>query len=247
MIYIKRWTDFYEELFPADPVQDDFFDSLLANAQSAQPAKFLSVECGPGNLSMKLGKKYDVTVTDQFAEFTKIVNEKIVSQGTKINVFNLNPVDISRFLPKNHYDVIACLNYRLIFLKDRGLAKKFMLDAYMMLADGGFLVLDLINFSKYDFSATKIDLPERRCEHATLYSSLIKNTETANYKLFQHIVTAEGTMIEEVKDEVVTPISLETFKTAADEMGFTSIEFFSDYNKTPYSLESDRIICLLKK
>ena len=245
MIYIKRWTDYYEDLFQPEQNQKEFFESLLA--QHTQPAKFLSVECGPACISMKLAEKHEVTVTDQYQEFIKTVNTKLVNSGTKINVFNLNPADISRFLAKNHFNVIACLNYRLIFLKDRELAKKFILDAKMLLADGGCLVLDLINFAKYDFSETKINLPERKCERATLYSSLIKDSEPANYKLFQHVVTAEGKMIDEVKDETVTPISLETFKTTANQMGFSSIEFYSDYNKSPYSRDADKIICVLKK
>ena len=245
MIYIKRWVDYYEDIFQPEPNQTEFFDSLLSTFQ--QPAKFLSVECGPANVSLELGKKYDVTVTDQYPEFIKIVNNKLAAQAEKINVFNLNPADISRFLGKNHFNVITCLNYRLIFLKDRALAKKFIFDAKILLAAGGYLVLDLINFAKFDFSATKIDLPERQCKEATLYSSVIKNSESANYKLFQHVVTKEGKMIEEVKDEVVTPVSLETFKSAAAELGFSSIEFYNDYNKTPYTKDSDKIICVLRK
>ena len=244
MIYIKRWTDYYEDLFQPEQHQKEFFESLLESFQ--QPAKLLSVECGPANLSLDLSKKYEVTVTDQYPEFIKIVNKKIIDQGCKINVHTLNPADISRFFPKNSFNVVTCLNYRLIFLKDRELAKKFMLDARMLLKKGGYLVLDLINFAKFDFSETKIDLPERKCEKATLYSSLIKNSEDVNYKLFQHVVTKAGKMIEEVKDEVVTPISLETFKSAANTMGFSSIEFFSDYKKTPYTLDSEKIICVLK-
>lgn len=244
MIYIKRWIDYYEDLFQPELNQKEFFESLLDTFE--QPAKFLSVECGPANLSVDLSKKYNVTVTDQFPEFIKQVNAKLLAKDTTMNVLNLNPVDISRFLQKNAFNVVTCLNYRLIFLKDRELAKKFMLDARMLLAKGGYLVLDLINFAKYDFSETKIDLPERKCPRATLYSSLIKNTESATYHLFQHVVTKEGKMIEEVKDEPVTPISLETFKSAANTMGFSSIEFYSDYNKTPYSLDSEKIICVLK-
>ena len=245
MIYIKRWIDYYEDIFQPEPNQIEFFDELLAGYK--QPAKYLSVECGPGCVSAELGKKYEVTVTDQYPEFIKSVNAKVAENAAKINVFNLNPADISRFLAKNHFDVVTCLNYRLIFLKNRALAKKFIFDAKMLLAEGGTLVLDLINFAKFDFAGTKIDLPERKCENATLYSSLIKNSESANYKLFQHVVTKEGKMIEEVKDEEVTPISLETFRTVAAEQKFSSIEFYSDYNKTPYTRESDKIICVLKK
>ena len=101
MIYIKRWIDYYEDLFQPEMNQKEFFESLLDTFE--QPAKFLSVECGPANLSLELSKKYDVTVTDQYQEFVKVVNTKIVEKGANINVHNLNPIDISRFLPKKTF------------------------------------------------------------------------------------------------------------------------------------------------
>jgi hypothetical protein len=102
-------------------------------------------------------------------------------------------------------------------------------------------------FSKYDFSETKIDLPPKKSERATLYSSVIKNSDSVQYKLFQHVVNASGKLIDEVKDELVCPISMETIRSYAKEVGYSSVEFFNDYNRTPYSTDSDKIICVLKK
>lgn len=245
MIYIKRWIDYYEELFTVEPHQEEFFRNLGNNYDS--PAKFLSVECGPSALSQKLCDEFEITATDTFPEFVNIVKTRQNNLEKTYPVFNLNPADIARYLGKNFYDVIYCLNYRLIFMKDKALIWKFLCDAKALLKDGGCLVLDLFNFSKYDFSQTKIDLPEKKSERATLYSSIVKNTETTSYKLFQHVITNSGKLIDEVKDESICPISYETFKTFSSELGFSSIEFYSDYNKTPLKNDSDKIICVLKK
>jgi len=245
MIYIKRWTDFYEELFSIENNQEDFFTDL-GNSFS-EPAKLLSVECGPAGLSGKLANKFDVTSTDTFKEFVDIVKTRQNNLDKSFPVFNLNPADIARYLGKNFYHVIYCLNYRIIFMKDKALIWKFLCDAKTLLKDGGYLVLDLFNFSKYDFSETKIDLPEKKAERATLYSSIIKDSDSASYKLYQHIVTSSGKLIDEVKDEDVCPISSETFITFSKELGYSSIEFYSDYDKTPLSKDSDKIVCVLKK
>lgn len=245
MIYIKKWIEYYSELFPVEDGQLNFFESYAD--KFSQPSKILSVECGPALLSESLSEKCDITVTDQYQEFIDVVKSRNAYNEGKIHAFNLNPMDLSRYMGKNFFDIISCLNYRIIFFKERELIKKFMMDAKMLLVDGGYLILDLINFAKYDFSATKIDLPEKKCTLATLYSSLVKNSEELSYRLYQNVVTSGGKMIEEVKNEQVCPISLETFKSAAEEMKFSSVEFFSDYKKTPYSRESDKIICVLKK
>ncbi len=245
MIYIKRWIDYYEELFTVEEGQEEFFTNL-GNSYD-EPAKLLSVECGPSALSQKLVDKFDITATDTYSEFVNIAKTRQNNLQKTYPVFNLNPADLGRYLGKNFYHVIYCLNYRLIFMKDKAVIWKFLIDAKALLKEGGCLVLDLFNFSKYDFSETKIDLPEIKCDRATLYSSIIKNSDTTSYKLFQHVVTSSGKLIDEVKDEDVCPISYETFKTFASELGYSSIEFYSDYKKSPLTKESDKIICVLKK
>ena len=245
MIYIKKWTDYYEDFFPIEPNQLEFF-TAMGNEFTA-PAKFLGVECGPALLTEQLQDKFDITLTDSFAEFVNVVNTRQSTKENPAHVFNLNPADIARYLGKNFFNVVTCLCYRVIFMKDRTLIKKFLFDSKMLLSDGGYLVLDILNFSKYDFSETKIELPPKKAERATLYSSVIKNSDSVQYKLFQHVVTASGKVIDEVKDELVCPISMETIRSFAKEVGYSSVEFYNDYKKTPYTNDSDKIICVLKK
>ena len=243
MIYIKKWTDYYEDFFPIEPNQYEFFSAM--GDEFTAPPKFLSVECGPAFLSEKLQEKHYIPLTDSFAEFVQIANTRQANKENPAHVFNLNPADIARYLGKKFFNVIFCLCYRIIFMKDRTLIKKFLFDSKMLLSDGGYLVLDILNFSKYDYSETKIDLPPKKAERATLYSSVIKNSDSVQYKLYQHVVTASGKLIDEVKDELICPISMETIRSYAKEVKYSSCEFFSDYKRTPYSPDSDKIICVL--
>ena len=245
MIYIKKWTDYYEDFFPIEPNQLEFFTEM--GNEFPGPAKFLGVECGPALLTEHLQEKFDITLTDSYAEFVNIVNTRQSTKENPAHVFNLNPADIARYLGKNFFNVITCLCYRVIFMKDRTLIKKFLFDSKMLLSEGGYLVLDILNFSKYDFSETKIELPAKKSDRASLYSSVIKNSDSVQYKLFQHVVTASGKVIDEVKDELICPISMETIRSYAKEVGYSSCEFFNDYKKTPYTADSDKVICVLKK
>lgn len=246
MIYVKRWLEYYNQVFSIEPNQVEFLDGLCK--QFAAPAKFLSVEAGCAQASMRLlDLNNDVTITDSYPEFISIINHRTVNNKDKLHAFNLNPMDIIRYLGKGFFNVIYCANYRLIFIKDKVSIQKLMLDSKMMLSDGGYLVLDLINFSKYDFSKPRIDLAVKETENAHLYSYILKDADSMKYRLNQQIVTNDGKCIDEVKDEEITPISLETFKTFADAVGFSSIDFYSDYLGNPLKPDSEKIICVLKK
>ena len=52
MIYIKKWTDYYEDFFPNEPNQVEFFSNM--GDEFTAPAKFLGVECGPALISEHL-------------------------------------------------------------------------------------------------------------------------------------------------------------------------------------------------
>ena len=245
MIYIKKWFEYYDELFRVEENQQDFIENICKAASS--PKKLLSVECGPGTISKRLAKNdYEVTVTDSFPESINCINNNQNVDKSSLHAFNLVPQDIGRYLGKNFFDIIICCNYRLIFMNNKALITKFLVDCKQLLKDGGSLVLDLINFSKYDFSEDRIDLPQKSCERATLYSYLVKNKETAAYNLNQYVITSSGKRIDEVVNHEVSPVSLETFKKLAEELQLKS-EFFSNYKGTPYKADSDKIICVLRK
>jgi len=246
MIYVKRWLEYYNQIFSIEDNQVEFLDGLCK--QFASPAKFLSVEAGSAQVSMRLADlNNDVTITDTYPDFISAVNHRQISNKNKVHAFNLNPMDIIRYLGKGFFNVIYCANYRLIFIKDKVSIQKLMIDSKMMLSDGGYLVLDLINFSKYDFSKPRIDLAVKNASDAQLYSYILKDADSMKYRLNQQIVTKDGKCIDEVKDEEITPISLETFKTFADSVGFSSVEFYSDYIGNPLTPDSEKIICVLKK
>lgn len=246
MTYIKRWLEYYEDLFPISPNQDKFIENLCEDFTA--PAKLLSVECGPALLSQKLHNTHpDLTVTDSHMEFISIINTRQEGHENAIHAFNLQPADIARYLGKDFFNVAVCCNSRLIFMKEKTSIKKFLFDVKMLLSDHGYLVLDLINFSKYDFSQTKIELAQKSSGRATLYSSIIKDSDDAQYKLYQYVVNKAGKLIEETKNEVITPISYETLKQFAEELKFSSAEFYGDYFRTPFKKDDDKIICVLRK
>ncbi|MCR5252391.1 MAG: hypothetical protein K6C98_01585 [Treponema sp.] len=246
MIYIKKWLENYAELFPIAESQVEFFTKIGKDFSS--PVKFVSLECGTAALAQELlMNSFDVTATDSFKEFIDLLKIKSSNTEPKLKAFNLYPQDIGRYLGKNFYNIIYLGDYRVVFMRDKIYISKLMMDAKALLSDGGYLIFDLINFSKFDFSKDEIYLPEKHSTRATLRSWITKDKENITYLLHQQVETSNGKTIDEVKDEPVTPISMESFKKFAKELEFSSLEFYSDYKMNPLTPDSEKIVCVLKK
>ncbi len=246
MIYIKKWLENYGELFPIADSQIDFFQKL--GKEFTSPAKFVSLECGTAALAQELlMHNFDVTATDSFKEFIDLIKIKSANTEPKIKAFNLFPQDIGRYLGKNFYNIIYFGDYRVVFMRDKIYISKLMMDAKAMLTEGGYLIFDLINFTKFDFSKDEIYLPEKTSSRASLHSWITKDKENVTYLLNQQVETSNGKIIDEVKDEPITPISLESFQKFAKELGFSSFNFYADYKMNPLTADSEKIVCVLKK
>lgn len=245
MINFTKWIELYGELYEISPTEEQFYCSLCN--EFTQNPRVLNVEAGLALLPSKLAYKYDVTVTDSCQEFIRNISKRQVNTEVQPPTFHIDSADVARYLGKNFFNVIFCINSRLIFLKDKALIEKLILDSKSLLSEGGYLVFDLLNFSKYDFSKNEVELPIRRTENISLKSSITKDKTNGVYRLNQQAILKNGEVTDIVKDERICPISYETFKSMADKIGFSSVEFYSDYNKTPYTKDANKIICVMKK
>ena len=246
MIYIKKWLEHYGELFPIADKQIDFFNKIGSGFNT--PVKFLSVDCGTAEVAQRLHEKnFDVTVTDTYKEFIDFLKVKSTNVEPKIKAFNRFPQDIGRYLGKNFFNIIYCGDYRVVFMRDKIYISKLMIDAKSLLTDNGFLIFDLINFTKFDFSQDVVELPQKSSARATLKSWITKDKENVTYLLNQQVITSNDKIIDEVKDEPICPISMESFQKFSKELGFSAIDFYSDYNLSPLQPDSDKIVCVLRK
>ena len=245
MINFTKWIELYGDLYEISPEEENFYYSLCN--EFPQNAKALNIEAGLALLPSKLAYKYDVTVTDSYQEFVRNIAANQANTEVQPPTFHIDSADIARYLGKNFFNVIFCVNSRLIFLKEKALIEKLIFDAKALLSEGGYIVFDLLNFSKYDFSEDEVQLPVRKSENISLSSKIVKDKELGCYTLSQTATTKDGKVIDIVTNEKICPVSYEFFKSITDKIGFSSVEFYSDYNKTPYTKDSCKLICVLKK
>ena len=244
MVNIVDWLDYYSDFFPHQDVEVEFIESYLENQDNA---KLLYVECGMAPLSKDFLSKYDVTFTDKFSEYTTLLNKRLIHKNNRVHIFNLDPIDIARYLAKDFFSTIFCLHNKMIFMQDDVLIKKFLFDSKMLLKENGKIILGLSNFSKYDLQKDIIEFPTVKSSRGSLKVHLSKDKELVSYRLSGEIIPSNGKTIQISQNEKVFPLGLETIKKTAEELKFSSVEFFGDYLKSPFNKNSSNLICVLTK
>ncbi len=245
MIFIKRWIEYYDSIFSADKKKIDFFNKLAKEFPETQ--KFLSIECGTGNLSLKLAQNFDITSIDSQPEFVAIVKDRTLNLEKPFPIFNLNPKDIGKYLGKDFYNIIYSLNYRILFTDSEEKIINLLKDCNKLLTKGGYFAIEVLTPPEFNSDQTVIELPRKYSVRSTLFTYITK-TQTPNVcNITQTLKTSSGKVIEEVIDEPLCFISKNRMEEISKEAGYSSINFYHDYDFNPPMDKASKIICLLKK
>ena len=106
------------------------------------------------------------------------------------------------------------------------------------------VVLQLYNYDLYIQKSTSI-LPELSSIRVTLKSKL-ECVNEEEYYLTQNVETGNGRIYPVCTKASVYPIRRDEIESFAREAGFTSIEYYSDYKKTPANDQSSNPVVIVK-
>lgn len=240
---IQNLVEYYDELYPVTKDQYDFYAYLME--QYAKPVKFLTIGCGTGVMENYLAKQMtDVTGLETIKELLESATRKHRNQLMALRFFKMSTIEMVRFLGKNFYNVISCLNDRIIFIHDRTLLRKFFFDCKQLLADDGLIVLQLANYNLYKSKTVSV-LPEIKTTRVTLTSKLEYVSEEESL-LSRNIKTGSGKVLPVYQKTSVYPITPSEIEEYAKESGFTSIEYFADFKRNPFTEKSPSMVVIIK-
>ena len=151
---------------------------------------------------------------------------------------------MTRFLGKGFYNVISCLESRIIFVHDYTLMRKFFYDCKQLLAPNGSLVLSLINFNAIEPAPT-IHLPARESIRAKLFTDII-TADSEDVFLNMNVENSVGKLLPVLERERIYPLIKEEIEDFAKESGFRHLEFYSDFAKNPLTDNSPNVVCVLR-
>ncbi len=238
---IKNLVEYYDELFPVTLAQQTFYETLIQKYPS--PAKILSIGCGTGVLCHRLAKDaVDVTGLEPQRDLLESANLKFRNQLMSIRYFQMSTLEMARFLGKNFYNIISCLNSRIVFIHDQTLMRKFFFDCKELLSNGGKLVLQLFNFEKYKV-VSKCYLPELSSARVRYKSVLTKNQD--NTFSMDSFLEKNNKLLPVYEQAKIYPLRKSEIEEFSKEAGFKSVQFFSGYDGLSAYEDSDYLLAVL--
>ncbi|MBQ3825516.1 MAG: class I SAM-dependent methyltransferase [Spirochaetaceae bacterium] len=239
---IQNIVEYYEELFPITEEQRSFFDDLIKIYPF--PAKYLRLGCGTGQYEHQLAKTgIDVTGLETSRELLDSANRRRRTQLMSIRFFQMNVLEMTRFLGKGFYHIISCLESRILFVHDYTLMRKFFYDCRQLLSEGGSLVISLVNFNKLQ-PAPVIRLPPRSSIRAKMFTDII-TADSGDVFMNLTVENSTGKLLPVLERERIYPLIKEEIEDFAREAGFTHFAFFSDFAKNPFTDDSQNLVCVI--
>ncbi len=243
--------EYYDELFPLDEKGVDFIAGLRDEFRELSPVKppplyrLLTVGCATGCLENRLaGNAIDITGIDRNPDMIATAKRRLHHGASTTRFFEMSTLEMTRFLKKGSFHLIACLDNTLSFLADETLLRKFFHDVRELLAPGGRLLLQTINFDGIPESKP-LRLPERSSIRVRLNQGYIPS---GNGRMILDAVLelGNGKKIQLQRDTPVMPLSSDRMISYAKESGFTDSETFGDFSGSPLTAESQSAVLLFR-
>ncbi len=242
MEYFANIIEYYDELYPVLPDETAFFRQTMSEYKP--PCKILTIGCGTGSLEHAMVKNgADVTGLDTSKEMLETANRRKKDTGANIRFFQMTTLEMTRFLGKDFYNVIACLNDRIILIRDKTLMRKFFYDCKTLLAKEGRLILQLMNYNLFS-SKPMAKLPTLESIRVSLSRQIWTDDSGKTTAEFE-LENGAGKLIPVIKDTEVYPLQKDEKQQFAVEAGFGDIQFYADFSRVPFTQDSQTLLCVL--
>lgn len=233
--------EYYDELYEVSSEQKKFYADLAL--QYGMPTRFLRVDCGTGYFEHFLAKAgHDSTGLETSKEMLERANLRRRMPNTAVRFFQMSYLEMTRFLGKGFYNVISCLNNRIIYIHDKTLRRKFFYDCHILLKEKGVVILELNNFTKFSPNPM-VRLPEHSSIRAKLFTQLWQSPEQTYY-IKEDLQISSGKIVSIDNDEkkTVYPVSYSELEKDALEAGFSKVEKFANFNREEFTSDSDNLV-----
>ena len=234
MDFYESISAYYDYIFPVDPQTVEFL------AQRARPgSRVLDLACGTGGHAVELAARgHRVTGVDLDEAMIRLAQAKAGgSPGAEFHVLDMR--DAGRRLEPG-FDLVFCIGNSIVHLEDEAKIGAVLADCRRLLAAGGTLVVQIINYDRI-LARHVMELPTLRCERPALQFVRRYDYEPGSRVVqFRTELTAQEpsgprTVSNRVPLWILTREVLERLTRAA---GFPRPELHGGFDGKPYSLDS---------
>ncbi len=242
MAFYKSIAPWYDQIFPASPMQVKFTEKQLSELNHK---RILDVGCGTGNLSLLLAEAgAAVTGIDLDAEMISRANTKAQDRaGLDFQVTDMLQIS-GQFEPLS-LDAVVCYGNTLVHLLRSGDILSFFNQSAGLLKSGGRILLQIINYD-YVLDEGLDGLPTIENEHIKFerHYEFREQDEMINFKTRLTVKSSGLTITNSVP---LHPVRRDFLKVLLQEADFESIQFFGGFDGAPLSERSMPLIVSAQK
>ena len=241
MDFFENFVEYYDELFPVAESKIQFYENLQNNFTT--PIKSLHLGSATGVLEHHLAKKgFDITGIEVSQPLLDSACLKRRTQLMSLRFFKLSTLLMGNVLGKNFYNVISALNDRIIFVKTKEAFETLISQCKELLTHDGIFIIQTHNYNKIkkenDFS-----ILTRKSIRTSLESEI--NTIGNEFFITQTLETPNGKKVSISNNQkIYIPYSTE-IEEIAKKYNYSKVEFFEDFENTPFTENSNELICIL--
>lgn len=238
--YVGYYTDMMKERYPENQTEREvnFIEKVI---DLHRGAKILDACSGCGRHAISLAKRgYNVTGVDLSEE---LVNQSISRKNKKqlsgsVEFYQGDITRLSELNLGNDFECVICMASLGYNMTDQDI-KATLAEMRSALKEGGWLLIDIINrenlikyFRSKHWTKTKTGYMCLRYTEMNLEKSSCEN--------YKHVKDPEG--VEKEYFQWLRTFTFREFKNLLKEAGFTFQQVYGDYTRSPYDVDSPRMI-----
>lgn len=233
MGFYEEISRYYDYIFPVGDEQVTFIEESAGTAGS----KVLDVACGSGGYTAVLAEKgYDVTAVDIDNAMVDTARRKLEGLGLKAGVMQSDMKSLAERI-KSSFKCIFCIGNSIVHLGSNEDILKAIKQMQSLLEENGTLILQIINYDriiKYGVNELPpISNQEAGIEFVRKYE-YDREKEIINFKTALKVKESGGNRVFENSIELL-PVLSDKMMDLLEQAGFRRIQFYGDFNKSPYS------------
>lgn len=242
MAFYTDLCDVYDALFPVSDAQRSLFDDLI---REFAVRRVVDAGCGSGAQLLHFARSgIACTGFDADPALAAAARLKLAPYPharAEVGGF----AEVGRFVRETP-DLILCLGNSLVHVP-REEARRFVADAGALLRSGGGFLVQMLNYDRL-LRGNVTELPAMRAEGGAAEFRRRYSWEGAWTVRFRTelILSADGGDRVIRNDIPLFPIYRDELREMLAEAGFTGIDYFGDFARTPWSPESEALVCLAR-
>lgn len=224
MSFYQSIAQQYDSIFPLNQQQVNFVLNTIPKGDTSH--HLLDIGCGTGKLSNILSS-YNMQVTGIDLDETMLEIAKKFS-NEKLHFKQVNMLEMSKQYPPNHFNTILCLGNTLVHLNSEQEIGECLKQCRTLLQEKGSLVIQIINYDRILNNDIKA-LP-------TIENELVKFERKYIYKAelrridFNTILTLKKENKQLTNTQLLYPIRKNELENVLSAAGFSSFEYFGNFN-----------------